>query len=368
MSACLLSAVSCEKMGITVKGGDDFVFTAEAEGGESEATKATYGGDANRYSESGKTYEPIYWSVNDLVRITCAQAQGSQSADYFVSEVNSTNKMQANISLYSPSGTAIGLRWNDDTSKEHKFFAACPSPASNGACKDIDGYYVKGLIPQNGDQNTLTGALSGSNGNYVLAPDLKWQLMVANSSYTQSSFPQTGTAFLKFKPLSTAIQFTITNSVAKDLVIKELQLISDSSRISGRFDIDNMTVADTDGYPKMRLLDDAYTGQTVRIVFPDSGHVTIKQGKTFTFTFFLVPVKDVADLKFRIVRGGGGVDDGATMTTRLGYTDGTGVKFPRCKKSFVTGIMVPEGIQWAIDYAPFLTEWVDDGGEDITLN
>lgn len=367
-SAGLLAVISCEKTEVTVKGGDEILFSAETEGCENVDTKATYGGDASRYTKDTKTYEPIYWENGDLIRITCAQAAEVQSADYVISKVYS-DKKQADISLYSPGGTAKGLRWQDnDESIVYKFFSAYPSPEKSGVCKSINGYYIQGILPQNGNQNTLSGALKNDgNDNYTLTPDLKWQLMIANSSYTHSTFPEDGTAFLKFTPLTTAIQFTITNSVDKDLEIKELDLISTGNRISGRFDITNFTDLDTDGFPKMTLKEDAYTGDTVKLVLSSlSSPVTIKKNKTFTFTFFLVPVvKEISDLKFRIVRGG--ADDGATMTTRIGYTDGTYCKFPRCKKSFVKGIMTPEGVQWTIDYAPELTDWIDGGENPITL-
>jgi len=371
-SAGLLAVISCEKTEVTVKGGDEILFSAETEGCENVDTKATYSGV--NYSGSGKTYEKIYWSVGDVIKIYCKngstqeiEASGVTSdpakyqADYRVSEVNSDNT-KAKIVLNS-STTPIGLRWNDDETVTHNFYAVYPS--FQAADKQITRAYNNGI---NGKsiycnlawyQNTLSGALTNDgNGNYTLAPDMKWMLMHGHASYTRSNFPADGNVFISFQPLTTAIQFTITNSVAANLVIKKLSLIS-GSQICGTFNIDDVT--NTDGGFPVATHTTGVVHNDVHLEF-ESPYVTIAKDKKFTFTFFLSPVAEVNDLKFRITRS-----DGSVMTTRIGYTDGTYCTFPRCKKSFVKGIMTPEGVQWTIDYAPTMTKWEGDGGETLTL-
>ena len=53
------------------------------------------------------------------------------------------------------------------------------------------------------------------------------------------------------------------------------------------------------------------------------------------------------------------------MSTRLGYTDGTGVLFPQFKKTVVNGVFVPEGAQWTVKYDPTVQSWNTETGIDI---
>jgi len=365
LSGCSFVAASCNGTFDIVKGGEEVVFTGYAAG--EEASKASYAGGS--YTEGGKTYEAINWAEGDIVRIYCKDGATTEImvagttavpdkyvADYRVNEVESagiTSKIVLNAAT-----TPIGIRWNEDASVVHDFFAVYPSPSCPyHIATKIDGKSISCNLLS--EQNTLSGALSSSDGNYTLAPDMRWMLMYGYAKgFTRSTFPASGQVFIKFHPLTTAIQFTITNSVASNLVIKELDLISAGSQIFGKFNVPDVETASADGFPAASFEDASVANNTVSLQFA-SPYVTIAQGKTFTFTFFLAPVSDVNDLKFRIIRA-----DGTTMTTRLGYTDGTGVSFPRCKKSFVKGIMVPEGVQWTIDYEPVLTDWIS-GGDDI---
>jgi len=359
--ACfLLPFNSCENSQEFVKGGDSVAFYGGTQA-SIEETKAEYGGDTSRYAVGEKVYEKIFWSQGDIMRITCEQAQDSTWADYVVSQVQS-DKTKATIVLNSAT-SPVGLRWNDNASLVHDFYSAYPSPTMGGVCTKQEYCKIVADLPQS--QNTLANALKAEGTGYVLYPDMKWMLMYAYDSYSRTGFPVDGSVFLRYYPVTTAIRFEITNSVDKDLVIKELQLISADTQICGAFRVDNMAVKASDGFPAVvsGLSSVGDEHKVVKLAFSPS--VTILKDETFTFTFFFTPVSDVQDLKFRIVRGA--PDDGATLTTRLGKTDGTYLFFPRCKKSFVKGIMVPEGVQWVIDYEPQLTKWIDDGEQTITL-
>jgi len=363
VAGCLISSFSCTRIIDFVKGGAEVNFYGSTRGSETD-TKASYkGGD---YSVG--QIEPIYWSVGDVLSIYCDQADISEAntakvADYVISKVYS-DQSQADIVLNSAT-TPCGLRWNNNETLPHDFYAVFPSPGTAGITTSINLKTIKGNLTSD-SQNTLSGALTGSeSAGYVLAPDFKWMMMEGcKTGLTRATFPAKGTVFVQFQPLTTAIRFTITNSVAKDLVIKELDLISAGTQIAGKFKVADMTVNAADGYPAV-VTDETTPAnfKTVKIALNPA--VTIKQNKTFTFTFFLAPIHEVSDLKFRIVRGG--ADDGATLTTRLGYNDGTGIVIPRCKKTIITGIMVPEGVQWTIDYEPELCEWENGGSTDITL-
>jgi len=364
---CLCGAISCNGTWDIVPAGQEVKFSGYSEGVES--TKASYAGDS--YTEEGKNYESIHWTSDDIVRIYCKNGATTEIevagttgipdkyvADYRVNEVASdgtTSKIRLNAET-----TPIGIRWNEDENVVHDFYAVYPSPSCTyHITSSINGKAISCNLAS--EQNTLSGAVSGTGGNYTLAPDMRWMLMYGYSKgYKRSTFPSGSQVFIKFKPLTTAIQFTITNSVSSSLIIRELDLISNGTQIFGKFNVPDVETLSADGYPAATFETGYSDNRTVSLQFA-SPYVTIAKDKTFTFTFFLAPVSDLDDLKFRIVRS-----DGTTMTTRLGYTDGTGVKFPRCKKSYVTGIMVPEGVQWTIDYEPVLTDWVS-GGDDTPV-
>jgi len=337
-----LTSVSCNKISSgNVQGGTDIAFSASVDGSENETvTKSYYAGD--KYTSGGKLFEHIYWTQGDIVRIYCPEVKepSTKYADYKITSVNNDSKYIANIEL-SPSQTT-GLRWNDEaTDPNHTFYGVFPSPSAEGISKSISAGTIEGELATN--QNTLSGALSSNDGNYVLAPDMKWQLMAATpKQFSRQTFPETGKVFLEFSPITTAIQFTITNEGDNDLVLKQISLLSNGTQIAGKFNIADISVKEGN-FPKVTGSD--ATKKAVSLDF--SSTVTIAKNKTFTFTFFLTPVSDVADLYFQVKR----VTDGSevTMKTRLGYSDGTYLSFSRCKKSFVTGIMVPDGVVWNMD-------------------
>lgn len=328
VAAVLFSACNKDSLFIiSVKDGDDVAFSAGTSGVRVRGTRTAYAG----FENISDNKEPIYWQEGDLVRICCDQVSEptSKYADYKVTEVNEEDNSEADIELGD--NNAIGLRWNADATKAHTFYAAYPSPYSEGICTEISGKALTANLPSS--QNTLADALSGNGGRDTLYPDMKWQLMTAGpTSYKQSEFPATGTVFLTFKAMTTAIQFTIINSMADDLVIKKAVLQSAGNQISGAFSINDIGDLASDNYPKVTgsgssPLTAIEKTDTLSMESP----ITLAQNDSLTFTFFLAPVSSVDDLTLRLLRG-----DDAWASLRLGYTSGKGLNFQRCKKSFVT--------------------------------
>ena len=351
--ACLAALLSCSKSLQTGKAGDPINFSSISNSAGRYDSKAVYAGD--KYDEGKK--EHIYWAEGDVIRIYCEQASHPGSspanhyADYRVSEVLS-DKSQANISLDADKNKN-GLFWNDTPATEHTFYGVYPSPEVNGICSSISGAVLTAALPQS--QNTLTGALTSSEGSYVLAPDLKWQLMTAGpEQYNESNFPASGTVFLTFNPLTTAIQLTLMNDNTDAITIKELALVSAGTQISGNFTIGNVAAKSADGFPTVTgsgsspLTD---TEKTVKLEFA-SPYVALGQGKTISFTFFLAPVSNVQDLTFQLV-----LSDGSVSKLRLGYTDGTGLLFPRCKKSSAYNIKYVSVSPMASELVLTLADW-----------
>lgn len=351
----ILSALSCQKgIGQTVEQGDDVVFCADAKGSES-STKTDYSG----VLYSSDKYERIDWESGDVIRIYSEQTNYNYR-DYQVQTGSIAVATGGQSTATIKKIEKVGLRWGEET-VDHYFYAVYPRPSSDSVTTSIDVKKVEANLAS--EQNTRANALSGSTGsNYVLKPDLRWQLMTAFAGpYKPSTFPATGSVVLDFVPLTTAIQFVISNGASSDLSIKKVSLISAGTQIAGRFTVNDMTDFDTDGFPKVTPNTSDASMKTVSISLASA--ITLQQGKTFTFTFFTMPGQNLSDLSFQLTKS-----DNSTLTTRLGYTDGTGVTIKRCKKTFIEGLAVPEGVRWTIDFQPSFTPWSEDATHTIYVN
>ena len=374
-AATLIS--SCQPENFNPLSGQPIRFTA-ATSGSAFGTKASYSGVA----ESGK--ENIYWQTGDTLRIYCAQASepSAKYADYKVSEIL-TPESQAKIDGLG----GVGLRWGDNV--DHVFFAVYPSPAVNGKSADALGNgTLTANIPATQVPVSLNATAAGSEPDFTAVPDLKSEYMVAVDTIKKDSFdpdaPVSGEGvFLNFKPIVTAIEFTIKNAFANDgdLNIKNIQLISASHNIAGGFtaDLTKLNIAGG-AYPTCTSTSD---GKTVTMDFTtipgydysgneeiggSKAYVTVEKNQTLRLTFFLKPeyasgsAVNVNDLTFKIVRA-----DNSWVSTKLAYNDAskTGIAFPCHKKTYVTGILVPEGAQWTVKYDPTVQSWNTETGHDI---
>ena len=377
LSMAVASVTSCqEKIGGFAKG-EAVRFSV---GTDAVSTKAVYSGQGT------STIERIDWQEGDLIRIYCEQVSepSDKFADYRVTSDITASGSNSTAHIEGTGG--VCLRWGEGN---HTFYAAYPSPASSGITTGISAEKVSANLPAS--QVVVGGVTETSpgSGNYVAAPDLKNMLMTAKSAecYPETGIPE-GTVFLSFTPLTTAVQFTITNQTKASLTIKSVSLTSASSALSGPFEVnmDNNSVPasiDLDGdgsntgdkdikysrsYPECTYtgsVSDATKTVTINFASPvalayDSDPA--KSGK-LTFTFFLQPCQDFSDLTFKITKS-----DDSWMSTKLGYTDGTGVLFPRFKKTTVTGLLVPKGAQWRVKFEPDIVKWNAEQGEHDELN
>ena len=370
----LVSSTACEKLE-GVRYGNDIVFGARS---GDEATKASYSGAA--YNSGGKEFERIDWNVGDKVRIWCAQASqpASHYAEYVVSELlsrTSDRYSDAKIIL-SETDNEIGLRWGTGV---HKFYSVYPSPlvggvtGSIGTASGTDGSDVCGSIGLL--QSVSDSDISISNGNYTAEPQLfKEMMLVGNSSVDASVGVPSGSVFMQYRPVTTAVQFTITNDTGAILPVSAVCLKSDSKPLNGGFAL-NIGSLGTDGYE-----DCTYTGinnessRVVGIQFPASGSKAVNLGwgsadnakKTLTFTLFLNPAYDVNDLTFYVFEEGGLNSDGSFIEgSKYRYaamkdSDGHTVRpltFAKHRKTYVTGLFVPEGAVWHLSLDAELTAW-----------
>ena len=394
----LLTVVSCQdKLKTGFAKGEAVRFSI---GTDAAGTKAAYSGQAT------DNIERIDWQEGDLIRIYCGAVSepSDKFADYRVTSDITAGGSNSTAHIEGTGG--VGLRWGEG---DHTFYAVFPSPEDNGVVTGIDvtpyaSGGVKSSVTTNINGATVTANLpaeqaviggivetpSGS-GNYIAAPDLKNMLMTAKSGpYTETSgIPEGPDVFLSFTPLTTAIKFTIENGTGAELALTDVQLISGNGKasadvINGAFsvDLDQTGIASgkevqpfsgnafkitySRNYPLCTSALNTSTDMADRTltisVGTDANPLKLAVNKKLTFTFFLNPCHDFNDLTFKLVKSGG-----SWMSTRLGYTDGDGVFFPRHKKSTVEGLLVPEGAQWRVSFAPDVTPWDDETETEIDL-
>ena len=324
---------SCQKEFRYMRSGDSIRFTA---GSGFAQTKASYSGATN----SAETIERIDWQAGDLMRIYCAQASEPDVhyADYRVKSVDTPTSgsvvSTAHIETFSDATGGVGLRWGEGN---HTFYAAFPSPATTGGITvAISGNEVTANL----SDSQTPASVTHSGVNYTAVADLKNMLMTAKAGpYTAETMPDESTVFLDFTPLTTAVKFTITNQSKAALTLKSVSLTSASSPLTGPFSVDiddesnqpetvnlgNIVVSYDYTYPNCQ-----YTGlissttKTVTINFATpitlAYDANIANCGSLTFTFFLQPCQNFNDLTFKLVKS-----DDSWMSTRLGYTDGTGI-------------------------------------------
>lgn len=365
----LLSLGSCEKKATYhFRGGDEVRFTI---GSNSAETKAAYSGQTNAAGD----IERIDWQEGDTIRIYCeAVSEPSEKyTDYVVTEVEESTD---EISTATIQGTGkVGLRWNETPEVEHTFYAVYPSPDASGVAESIEKNVVTANLPA-----VQGGKLKGN----VVEPDMKNMLMTAKSKlYTTSvDIPEGEDVFLSFTPLTTAIEFTVTNGTAADMSLKSVELSSASKALNGAFTVDmdvtgiaagsttkpadeSLTVTYKHSYPAASADATADASADARRVSidlasasGDASAVEVAPNGTLTFTFFVIPTSDLEDLTFKFVKS-----DDSSLSMRLGYTDGSGLFFPKHAKSKVKGLVLPDKVQWTIEYTgSVITTW-DTSGE-----
>ncbi len=341
--------------------------------------------------------ERIDWEVNDRIRIYCEAVSepSCKYADYRVLEnsVRTDGNESSYAKIIQSSFDDMGLRWGDGTA-EHVFYSVYPSPMTSGKNSDeFPGKNIKTTVKLHvpAEQSPVSVDAAKNDGDkpdFTAVPDLTSEYMVARRTIDAGTQEIDGnTVFLSFKPIVTAIEFTIENGFAEggELKISSISLTSKEHSIAGAFTVKMDDLED--GGTKYPLCTSVEDDKTVTIPFSEPvtlarGDDLSKPGQSLKLTFFLKPsyntvgetskAIDIDDLTFRITKS-----DGSWIQTRLGYTDGSGVVFPCHKKTFVEGLLVPEGAQWTVKYGPTVEPWSqadigiepspEVGGGDIQL-
>lgn len=328
-----------------VQVGDEIMFGASA-GFEisNPESRTEYGGTENIVD--GK--EPINWTEGDQVEIYCAEASNGPTAHYTVQTVTDNGS----TITYLVSKENSSLQWGSDNT--HNFYAMYPSSQMFTADQStlaqgvkMDGTKLTGIIPaaQNPAGFTVT------DGNYVVAPDMKYAYMAAKSTATRAD----GSVSLNFVPIVTAVQIqlivptSVTSGTGAVVPVSIAEIQVQGSGIAGGFTADLSKWTGT--YPECTNSEDG-TDNIQIPVWQDNKPITLAAGKSLTFTVFLRPGADISNLKVQISPTGSGyVGKALTDVTLL-----------KNQKTVITNLKLPAtGVE--ID----ASKWMNQLSGDLAL-
>lgn len=236
MSIFALLACSCqddEQGSIQPTPGQEVAFGASLE--QNVSTRTIYGEEANGAF-------PIYWVDGDEVLVSspeCAANGGVGSATY---KVNVGGNTTQNYATSLDKTGEIGVRWGNNGSGN--FYSIYPVSSSHTKLGS-DYKTVTLTMPAQQDNNIVT-----ENGTKIIRSDMRSCFMYAATAGVNSG----ETVNLKYKPLSTAIRFTLTGPDSDDPVtINYVRIYApQGTYISGTFNVD-LSTATGNNWPTMTV-------------------------------------------------------------------------------------------------------------------
>lgn len=299
-TAMLLAIAGCSDDEMIQQGnnnrpqGKGIVFGASASYVGNANSRTAYG----NYSQDGASQE-IIWETDDYVEIYSPESPTKKQVEYKIANIQADNKGNAYLAAYN---NQDGLQWSSDKETQN-FYAVYPSKASmvnqemaNRYVSFKDGV-LKGFIPTN-QQNTI----SKKTGSWVATPNMDWQYMVAHT--TDFTVPAEGEGdggvSLAFKPLVTTLEITL---VGPSSPLAQMNIEApEGTTVMGRFSCDLTKWSNTEEAPQCVAEQGGTTTNyvTVNLYDDENQPLKLEEGEQITFNVFLLPVKDLSNLKVRI--------------------------------------------------------------------
>lgn len=351
IAAVLIMAVSCIKESSIEGTGGTIQFGVSAVYENGPATKTEYSGkDQNNNSiTSSSTAERIDWLSTDKIRILCSQASlvsgEDHYADYSITPGSiSGQKQSASIAPVSEDG---GLQWGTGA---HNFYALYPSKVQNtNATIAINGTgaTVTGLIPTS-QSVTLSGR--------VFKPVMDYAYMYAIApGVTPGS-----SVSLDFKPLVTALEFTLLTK-SGDAITSKLTSVVLSSTQSSAYLAGSFTAGlTTTGLTSLTTSNITNGSNSITISLPGGG-VQLSTTDAYTVTFLTLPMSQTS------------------LTLTLNFANGTKrtlelkngnawVTVDACKKSYIWKLDAPLTVGTFVFSVTNPSDLVYSGGTSTTGN
>lgn len=266
------------------------------------------------YGEEAGGAFPIYWVNGDEVIISSPEcAEGRKSATY---KVKVDSETQNYASSLTKTGEA-GLQWG--SSATANFYSVYPAPytveggtTTYGAQVDTDNQTYTLTMPAQQDNNIV-----GTGDNRVVQPDMKACFMYAATEGVANGT----TVDLKYKPLSTALRFTLQGppTGGDPVTISYVRIYAPSgTAINGTFTADLSNVNTETGLPTLTV-QNRRNYVTMNAADATTGaFLTLAAGETIELNaFLLIAQKTTITSEWYIEVGA----DGVTYRKNL---DGTG--------------------------------------------
>ena len=309
----LLTSCSQEELMVVEKpvAGEEVHFGMSLD--ENTVTRTIYGEESNDKF-------PIYWENGDEVKIVSPHClAGRNQADYRVTvDTDNSNVAQSLTKIGN-----VGIQWgNTETANFYSIY-----PLENVSSPVISGDNATFNITMPAEQNILLEDVEGK-------PTMKRPEMEACFMYAGvvgPNVPGTKNVNLTYKPLSTAIRFTLTgpteiNANSGDVIVSKIVLTAPiGTAITGEFTTQVSVSTDNDGNETLAATVSPVAGKTSNEVtiyshYDDGtnrGYLTLKQGETIDMCAFVMLKEstDFSNWKMTIH-----LASGATFTKTLKLT------------------------------------------------
>ena len=312
--------------------------------------KILFGGSM-KYETAGNKKRTVYgdkladateikWKVGDAVRIYCAEAHGVKECDYVVEDAfnnqsalydgeNDDKYEECPLSLHED--YTEGLLWGTG---DHTFYGVYPSPkmmldkygedAEVASAIKLEGNKVTANLPS--VQRPIQ-YVDPVDGNYTIHPAMRYAYMVAIANTDPS---KDANVMLKFYPIVTAVEITLTNTGTAAIEgITNVAITSTESELCGDFEVEisskNITRKST-----------GETYKSIQIPLTEqNSSIKLEQGKSITFTAFMVPNANLSSLKLTLLYANGVGQKQATIST-----SNNGIIVEAKKKNFIANVPV----------------------------
>lgn len=273
MSALALLVCSCqEDEGTLIQPtpGEEVKF-----GGRLDASPMT----RTIYGESDGNGFPIYWVNGDQVLVAspeCANNNGIGSATYAISVENEEQNYATSM---DKTGDA-GVQWGDNATAN--FYSIYPASNNTRFTQSLTSARLIVTTQQNNTWNTETNTVS---------PDMSACFMYAKTENVSSG----DVVDLAYKPLSTAVRFTVRGPMSGDPVtISHIRLYAPTGvALSGTFNV-NFTQTGSDGMPVVSAITGrTYNYASMNAASSTGAYLTLASGESADVQLFFLLEQEI---------------------------------------------------------------------------
>lgn len=273
MSALALLVCSCQEdegTSIQPTPGEEVKF-----GGRLDASPMT----RTIYGESDGTGFPIYWVNGDQVLVAspeCANNNGIGSATYAISV---ENEQQNYATSMNKTGEA-GVQWGDNATAN--FYSIYPASDYTRFTQNLTSARLTVTTQQNNTWNTEDNTVS---------PDMSACFMYAKTE----NVPSGDVVDLAYKPLSTAVRFTVRGPMSGDPVtISYIRLYAPTGvALSGTFNVD-FTKTGSDGMPVVSAITGrTYNYASMNAASSTGAYLTLASGESADVQLFFLLEQEI---------------------------------------------------------------------------